>query len=130
MAAVAIRRYSNSTDSANVLNVTAYLWHCGDADCLTGDSLGSLDLGSVKKGHRVKLLLEWDPDNDRFMVQRDHGQEEYLYYTVPDSSPAGYNSKRVEISNFVTNCLSTPRLAAFMDTFIDDVYVNESALLP
>jgi hypothetical protein len=128
-AAIWIYRSSASSDPSNVLRTYVYLYHCADSGCWTGTILASGDLGTVIKGELVTLRIQWDPDNDRFIFQRDAEPEVFLSYTVSDTAPAGQPLQRLEVVHWVANCTAEPRPEAFMETFFDDVYVNESAAL-
>ncbi len=75
LAAIRVRRLSDSTDPAGVLQVVAVVIHCGDANCFTGPFLGFINLGTVAVGDKVTLRIQWDPDNNRFIFQRGNQPE-------------------------------------------------------
>lgn len=128
-AVISISRQSDSTDPPNVLRVRAQVQHCNlVASCATSTSLGFSDLGSVNKGQKVKLLMQWDPDNQRFIFQRDDQPEVFLSYTVPDTAAPGTDSKFFDVTNGAPNCTEEPPSVAFIEAFFDDVFANESAL--
>jgi hypothetical protein len=73
------------------------------------------------------LKVEWDPQNDRFIVQRDQRPEISLFYTVPDSAPPGLDNKIIALNNTVQNCAATPRPTVLTRTSVEEVWVNQSA---
>lgn len=127
-ASVGIYRLAGATDPPNTLRVYAGIRHCHDSICGLVDDLGSADLGTARLGQQVTLRLEWDPNNTQFIVQRDNQPEVFIPYSVPDSSPPGLKSKRLEVGQTLANCTAQPRPTAFVSAFFDNVYVNASTL--
>lgn len=127
-ATIGLYRWAGTTDSPNTLQVSAGILHCRDAVCGLADDLGSADLGTAWVGQRVTLRLEWDQNNHRFIVQRDNQPEIIMPYYLPDTTPPGAKSKRLEVAQFLANCTVQPRPTGFLSAFFDDVYVNASAL--
>jgi len=120
-ARIMIGRDSGSQDPPQVLRITAAV-HIHN-----GPSLFDHDLGTVRRGQRVRLRIQWDADNNRFIFKRDNQPEVIGVYTVSDTSPPGHDSKFFDITNLATNCTSQPLPVAFMEAFFDNVFVNESA---
>ena len=81
----------------------------------------------MKRGEMVRLRVQWDRDNHRFIFQRDDDPEVLAPYTVSDSAPPGIQVKLLDALHFVPNCTATPRPVAFIEALFDDVMVNESA---
>jgi hypothetical protein len=100
---------------------------CDDAGCFVATLLDSGDLGPIKKGKIAALRLQWDPENDQFIFQRDDEPEIFSQYAVSDTASPGAPFKRLQVIHFVENCTTEPRPVAFMEAFFDDVFVNESA---
>ena len=125
-ALIALVRGSDSTDPPDILRGICEVLHCTSAG--TGVSeLHRQDLGPVKLGEMVRLRVQWDRDNHRFIFQRDEDQEVLAPYTVSDSGPPGVQVKLLVALNLVPACTATPRPVAFIEAFFDDVMVNESA---
>ena len=132
IAGVAVRRLSNSLDPANVLEVTAFVQRCTDPNCLSGP-IRFMPLGKVTVGLWVRLLVQWDPDNDRFIFQRGSEALQFVSYVglggdVTDSAPPGSPSKRIGVDNFVPNCTDAVRPAASMNALFDNVFVNQTPI--
>ena len=89
--------------------------------------MGTVSLGTVHLWQPLRLKLQWDQANHRFIFQRDHQAELYVTYTVPDTLPSVQPLKRVELAPEVPNCTATPRANAFMELLVDKVLVNKSA---
>jgi hypothetical protein len=49
---------------------------------------------------------------------------------VPDANAPGAPLKKLSVRFTVADCTLTPRPTAFADATFDDVFVNETALLP
>ena len=81
----------------------------------------------MKLGEMVRLRVQWDRDNHRFIFQRDDDPEVLAPYAVSDSDPPGIQFKNLGAMHFVPNCTATPRPVAFIEALFDDVMVNESA---
>ena len=128
LAVVGVERGSNSADPANVLQARAFVSQCLDADCLNDVVLGSVSLGTVTVGQWVRLLVQWDQANHRFIFQRDSQAQQFVPYTVSDTTPPGLPLKRISVNNFVLHCTDTVRPVASMNALFDNVAVNQSAL--
>jgi len=78
----------------------------------------------------LRLRIQWDQANHRFIFQRDGEPEVFSPYTVSDTAPSGSQVKFLGTANTVPFCrlqAGRPRPASFIDAFFDDVLVNESA---
>ncbi|MDH3690788.1 MAG: hypothetical protein OEU36_15175 [Gammaproteobacteria bacterium] len=112
---------------------------CGDPDCDTGTDLFFDDttLGTIAPGQSTLLALAWDPDNDRFIFARGFPLQLVAYnYTgvltdvdPPTSDLPSFVHKRVEVRAIVENCVTGPRASGFMEVFVDDLFVNQSAII-
>jgi len=127
VATIRLVRRSDSTDPPDVLRVRSGVFHCANAVCTAGSPIHFQDLGPVKLGEMVRLRVQWDRDNHRFIFQRDDDPEVLAPYTVSDSGPPGDQVKLLVALNLVSNCTATPRPVAFIEALFDDVMVNESA---
>ena len=126
-ASIRLVRRSDSTDPPDVLRVRCGIFHCANAVCTAGSMLHFQDLGPVKLGEMVRLRVQWDRDNHRFIFQRDDDPEVLVPYTVSDSAPPGIQVKYLDAHHLVPNCTATPRPMAYIEALFDDVMVNESA---
>jgi hypothetical protein len=124
---IGLVRGSDSTDPLDVLLVRCGVLH-STTDGTAVSVLHSQDLGPVKLGEMVRLRVQWDRDNHRFIFQRDDDPEVLAPYTVSDSAPPGIQVKLLDALHFVPNCTATPRPVAFIEALFDDVMVNESAV--
>jgi hypothetical protein len=122
-----IERRSDSADPPGVLRVGGAVFFCGDTNCQDGTTLFFGDFGTLALGVPTTLRLEWDSDNNQFIFQRDAGPEVLAPYPVSDTAPPSFHIKDIALAPRVANCTGTPRLAAFMEAFIDHVYVNAPA---
>lgn len=130
LADIRIERRSDSGDPANTLRVVAQIYRCDDAGCLSGESLGRKDLGTVKLRQATTLGIEWDRARHRFLFQRDAQPKVILAYTGTDTAPPGRINKALLVEHFVANCAAGQRPTALMDTSFDDVFVNPAAANP
>jgi len=126
-ATIQLVRRSDSTDPPDVLRVRSGVFHCRNANCTAASTIHFQDLGPVKLGEMVRLRVQWDRDNHRFIFQRDDDPEVLAPYTVSDSAPPGIQIKWLDALHHVPNCTATPRPMAFIEALFDDVMVNESA---
>jgi hypothetical protein len=83
----------------------------------------------VTTGEWVRLLLQWDKDQDRFIFQRDTQPRKFVTYEgfLDDAAP-GIQVKTIGADNFIANCINTPRPVGVVDALFDNVFVNQSAL--
>jgi hypothetical protein len=123
---IGLVRGSDSTDPLDVLLVRCGVLH-STTDGTAVSVLHSQDLGPVKLGEMVRLRVQWDRDNHRFIFQRDDDPEVLAPYTVSDSGPPGDQIKLLVAVHLVPNCTATPRPVAFIEALFDEVMVNESA---
>ncbi len=126
LAILAMERRAGSSDPPGILQLSARLFLCTDAPCLGGMTLDSVLMGTVSVGERVQLRLQWDPDNNLFIFQRDDEPELRLSYAVSDAMPPDIADKRLEVALRPANCASTPRPPVFGKATFDDVFVNET----
>ena len=118
------------TTPAGSLVVIAMMVQCTDENCLSNTLLDTANLGLIGTQEPAKLRIEWDPDNDQFLFQRDEDPEVALAYEVSDAASSGRAVKGLHVTHFVPNCTATPQPAAFVKAVFDDVFVNESAGIP
>jgi hypothetical protein len=127
VAFIGMIRGSGSAAPPDVLRARSVVFHCANRPCTAGSELHRQDLGPVKRGEIVRLRVQWDRDNHRFIFQRDDAPEVLAPYAVSDTAPPGIAVKLLDAMHFVPNCTATPRPMAFIETWFDDVMVNESA---
>jgi hypothetical protein len=127
---IAAIRLGRSSEGAD-LKVTARVAECLDPGCNTDSTIGSTHhLGIVSLGTPVRLLLQWDPDGNQFIVRRGNQPQQFISYAVPDSLAPGVNSKNLQIAPNIANCVlgvGEKQPAGGMDVSIDNVKVNQSA---
>lgn len=124
---VDVVRATDSTDPRGTLRINAGVLVCTTPNCSQADVIAAASLGTVLRGQPVTLKVEWDPQNDRFIVQRDQRPEISLSYTVADSAPPGLANKIIALNSNVQNCAATPRPTGFIKTSVEEVWVNASA---
>jgi hypothetical protein len=125
---VRVQRWSDSTDPEHVLQIVGFVLLCLDPYCNGTSQLGTVSLGTVYLWQPVRLRIQWDQANHRFIFQRGHQAEVYVDYIVPDIQPSLFPFKRVELAHEVPNCTTAPRANAFMELLVDKVLVNQSAV--
>jgi hypothetical protein len=118
---------SGTAGQPDIVQARALVFYCANRPCTTGTELYRKDLGPVMRGERVRLRLQWDRDNHRFIFQRDEAPEVVAPYAESDTNPPGSPVKLLNAMLFVPSCAATPRPMAFIDALFDDVMVNESA---
>jgi hypothetical protein len=125
IAFIGVRRMS--TSPPDVLQVASRVIHCLDAHCMDSQPLHFRDLGPVTRGERVRLRMQWDRDQHRFVFQRNEAPEVVAPYTVSDTAPPGIAAKLLNAIHLLPNCTATPRSTAVIEAWFDDFMVNESA---
>ncbi|MBI3245361.1 MAG: hypothetical protein HYZ50_02505 [Deltaproteobacteria bacterium] len=130
LAFIALRRQSDALpDAKNELQAVGYIVRCEDALCGNRSFLFYKDdLGPILKNKKTMLSLQWDPDNDRFLVQVNDNPVEELPYTVTDAESPSVETKGLQVATGVPNCTTAPRPVAFLEANFDDVMVNASAV--
>jgi len=129
LASVQIERFANSTDPEGVLQVQGSLIRCTNPDCSSGPFLGPVvSLGSMEVGGRARIRIQWDPDYERFIFQRDDQLEVFASYVglASNAFAPGIRAKRIDLAHDVANCLSA-RSTGLMDLHVNNVFVNASA---
>jgi hypothetical protein len=127
-AAIFVRHLS--TDPPDVLEVVSVVARCTDPFCRPSlDEVIDLDiLGPINREEEARLLVQWDPANDRFLFQRDDRPPVISPYApLPDTAPPSLPFKVLHVAHVVANCTAEPRPRSFMEAFFDDVFVNASA---
>jgi len=127
-AAVSVQRLSNSTDKPYILKVVAFVVKCLNSNCTQTTPIGSVDLGTTSLWSTVSVSIQWDKDNNQFIFALDGNPKTPISYgNLSDTLPPGLNQKRIEAQLFLPNCTGEPQPVAFIDAFLDDVYVNQGA---
>jgi hypothetical protein len=127
VAFIGMFRGSGSAAPPDELRARSLVFQCANRPCTAGSELHRQDLGPVKRGERVRLRVQWDRDQHRFIFQRDDAPEVLAPYAVAGTAPPGIAAKVLNAMHFVPNCPATPRPMAFIEAWFDDVMVNESA---
>ena len=109
-----VYRDSASTDASGVLRVQGYVNICTASDCSVSTTIGSADMGTTSLGQAVKLRVDWDQANKRFIFTRD-------------ALAPGLAYKNLQTYTSLANCFSGPRTSARIDANFDNVAVNASA---
>jgi hypothetical protein len=123
---VTLTRRSDTADAAGVLRVGGSVFLCGNIDCSTGTSLGSVDLGSTVVGTQVRLSVEWDQATKRFQFTRDTGSPLVVTYAVADGQAPGVPFKSLQLRTEIPNCMAGARQEGMLDAVFDYVQVNAS----
>ena len=127
VAFIGIIQVSGTTDLPEIFQARAVVFYCANRPCTAGMELHRRDLGLVTRGEVVRLRVQWDRDNHRFIFQRDDAPEVFAPYAVSDTAPPGIAVKLLDAMLFVPKCTAMPRPMAFIDARFDDVMVNASA---
>jgi hypothetical protein len=117
---------SGATGPPDVFQARAVVFYCANQLCMAGMQLHRWDLGPVKRAETVRLRVQWDRDNHRFIFQRDDASEVFAPYAVSDTDPPASAAKWLDAMYIVPNCTATPRPMAFIGAWFDDVMVSES----
>ena len=112
------------SDPPSVLRSYFSVFQCLDDFCGNVANLAGGNLGTATTGQAVRLLLQWDQPNKRFVFRQDANPPVLAPYAVPDGASPGLPRKFVETANAVPNCTSAPRPAAFMSVLVGSVFVN------
>lgn len=123
MAGIQLYRLRSSTDASDVLRVSAFVARCADDSCIASTTLASQELGTATMNTPIALQVGWEPASNRFAFQRASDTVVYLNYGVPDSQPASFPTKRLEVSNQVAQCTTT-RGAVTAQADFDNVMTN------
>jgi len=129
-AGVSVQRLSNSTDKPQVLKVVGSVAKCLNSNCTSSTPIYSVDLGTTSLWSTVSVSIQWDKDNHQFIFALDGYPKTYFPYnilTYPDTLPPGLIQKRIEVQGLLPNCTGEPQPVAFIDAFLDDVFVNQGA---
>jgi len=113
------RRY-DSVNPENVFDVKIRVSHSG-LDYIRQS------IGTVEKGQDVTLMMQWDPDNDRFVFQKDDEEEVEISYEGKgwnENEPFG-KFKGLRVHSAISSC-SEPPAMGFVEADIDDVFVNSN----
>jgi hypothetical protein len=124
---IAIGRPTNSPNPADVLTIYGVVNQCTTSNCNAFDTIGTIEVGTVKVNQKVKVAISWEPGiNPRFVFMKGKALKAIPYAGavggVP-GSPSGGN-KRLEVNNLIPDCTDISRPLAYMEAFFDDVKIN------
>lgn len=123
-AGISIGSSSAVADPPGVLTVTAFAFHCSNAQCSSATSLGGALLGSVLLKEKTSVALAWDQTASQFVFQFGNQLPVSIGYSFATVNPPAVDSKIIDVSNSVRNCGSGVRSLAYMELFVDNVSVN------
>ncbi len=130
-ARIQTERRWNDTSPEGQFIVRAFIFRCGDAECIGGTQTPSIPLfvGLVTAEEWFTLRILWDPSNNAFWVGLNNGPDKPLYYGASDALPAKNPRADIRMQVNAENCLNGPTEA---DTEIEvgEVRTNESAVFP
>ena len=89
VALIGVMGKAGTAGQPDVVQARALVFYCANRPCTTGTELYRKDLGPITRGERVRLRLQWDRDNHRFIFQRDDAPEVLAPYTEPDMNSPG-----------------------------------------
>ena len=117
----------------DVLEVFYFVGLCSDPDCANNQPIGSGVLGTATTGQWVRLLVQWDKDQHRFIFQRGTQPPVFVTYDgFSDTAAPGFQLKSLDAIQFVANCAGDPHLSTrpvgMVDALFDNVFVNESTI--
>lgn len=114
-----------STDTGAQLTVVAFYTRCEDAFCNSRTTLDFQVLGSVYAGEPIRVRINWDQPNHRFVYQLNQQPEVISPYTVSDVAAPFFGPFRdLDITHVVANCTTNPRPVVTEDAYFGSVYVN------
>jgi hypothetical protein len=130
LASIYVERRADSEDPPGVLRVVALVYVCPDSNCGSGgEILFYEDLGEYKVGADIKLFMQWVPRYHYFIFRRDNEPEQASpFFGDRNHGPPSSPAKRLGLSHSVADCAGDPQPVAFVETRIDKVDVNESAI--
>lgn len=110
-----------ATVPGGTVDVGGFLFH-------QGQFFGGVDLGPVNVGERVRVELVWDRPNHRFIVRLFRPlyrttAEQFMPYTVSDTTAAASPSRNIGAFVFPANCVGS-RKSAEAEVLFDDVLVK------
>jgi hypothetical protein len=125
LAQVYLRRYANSTDGANVFQVTGLVTQCSNADCSTSTTLSSAALGTTPLNTAESLRIDWNQKKKLFNFTRgSNAAVGAAYGNLVDTTPPAKPFNNVSIRTEVANCAGTTRVKAGMSALFDKVSLS------
>jgi hypothetical protein len=102
---------------------------CNNSGCTDTTEIGTQDLGLVKVGKKVKLLMRIEKAQDRFVFKLDKkGAEVPISYSgySDAANPCGDSGglKRLEVTHLLANCQTGPATYGWLDTYYDYLSVS------
>ena len=127
-AQVTLFRVSNTTDAPDTFRVNASVFQCNDENCVSSVGIpGGADiLTGVPLNQPVEVSVVWDKANNQFKFTANAATLT-VPYTMPDSAPASYGAKRIELNNFAQQC-TDGRIVVSNSADFDNIYTNPEAL--
>lgn len=127
---IGLRKDSDDTElPAGYMRAIGTVLLCTNANCTSSTQIGEEDLGLVKVGKKVKLLIRLEKDEDTFIFKLDKkGAEIPISYAVYSDTAAPYGNngglKRLEVTHLLATCKTGPETYGWIDDFYDYIAVN------
>jgi hypothetical protein len=125
IAQILIRACSNKPDT---LDIRANVKRCTNNDCTQADNLFNQVLQSINLKEKIHLGIVWDKDNHQIIFLHGTKQEAYSYEGIVSDENIGNTSKHFNSQVMLYNTDEHVRSMVYIDSLIENVYVNETAL--
>ncbi len=124
-AVVEVRKSVDSDLEKGTYHLRGFVFRCRTGSCSSTSTIGSVDLGTVKRREVVTLGMQWHDETNEVSFWKNDEDRQVVAYDVSDDDPSVFSNQRLEVRVEGANCEVGDRPFAEMRALFDNVYVKK-----
>lgn len=123
-AIVEVYKSVSSEAAKNEYHLRGFVFRCRTRSCGSTDTVGSVDLGTVKRYDFVTLGMQWHPETNEVSFWKNDEDRHVVFYDMHDDELSAFSNQRLEVRVEGANCEEGERPFAEMRALFDNVFIQ------
>ncbi len=124
-AIVEVYKSVSSDAEKHEYHVRGFVFRCRTRSCGSTSTIGSVDLGTVKRREIVTLGMQLHAETNEVSFWKNDEDRQVVDYDMNDNEPSVFSNQRLEVRVEGANCEAGDRSFAEMRALLDNVFVKE-----
>ena len=129
-AVVEVHKSVSSDWKRSWYHARGFVFRCSNKSCSSTSTVGSVDLGAVKRNKAVTLGMQWHPDTTEVSFWKNDDHREIVSYDLNDEELSNFSNQRLEVRVEAANCEAGERPFAEMRAAFDNVMIDPVMIQP
>ena len=129
-AVVEVHKSVSSDWKRSWYHARGFVFRCSNKSCSSTSTVGSVDLGAVKRNKAVTLGMQWHPDTTEVSFWKNDDHREIVSYDLNDEELSNFSNQRLEVRVEAANCEAGERPFAEMRVAFDNVMIDPVMIQP